>query len=63
MTREKKFPDVPKEAIVKPEDEKPVKIEVKPEEVESRDEVQDERLKSVNRDMDSDDNPDFNPDT
>lgn len=36
----KKFPVVPKEAIVRPEDEKLAKIELKPEEVESKDEVE-----------------------
>ncbi|MEM3093997.1 MAG: hypothetical protein QXX64_00010 [Nitrososphaera sp.] len=57
----KKFPEVPKEAIVRPEDEKPAKMEVKPEEVESKDEVEYEQLKSADHDMDSDDNPDLDP--
>jgi hypothetical protein len=51
---DKKFPDVPKEAIVKPEDEKPSNMEVRTEEVENKD----ERLKSADPDMDSNDNPD-----
>jgi hypothetical protein len=55
------FPPVPKEAIVKPEDEKPSKTEVRPEEVESKDERDYEELKSVDFDMDGDDNPDFDP--
>ena len=54
----KKFPDVPKEAIVRPEDEKPAKIEVKPEEVESKDEVEQEQLHAVDPDMDGDGSPD-----
>jgi hypothetical protein len=58
---DKKFPDVPKEAIVRPEDEKPAKMEVRPEEVESKDEVEDEELKSADHDMDGDDNPDLDP--
>jgi len=58
---DKKFPEVPKEAIVRPEDEKPAKMEVRAEEVESKDEVEYERLKSTDHDMDSDDNPDFDP--
>jgi hypothetical protein len=29
--------------------------------VESRDEIQDEKLKSADHDMDSDDHPDFDP--
>jgi hypothetical protein len=59
----KKFPEVPKEAIVKPEDERPVKTEVRAEEVESKAEVEDEKLKSADHDLDSDDNPDFDPET
>ncbi len=58
---DKKFPDVPKEAIIRPEDEKPAKMEVRPEEVESKDEVEDEELKSAEHDMDGDDNPDLDP--
>ena len=58
---ENNFPRVPKEAIIKPEDEKPIKRTVKPEEVESKDEVDYERMKSADNDMDSDDNPDFDP--
>jgi len=54
----KKFPDVPKEAIVRPEDEKPAKIELKPEEVESKDEVEQEQLHTVDHDMDGDGSPD-----
>jgi hypothetical protein len=52
---------VPKEAIVKPEDEKPVKREIRPEEVESKDEAEYEQMKSTDPDMDGDDNPDVNP--
>jgi hypothetical protein len=66
MSREKKlenFPEVPKEAIVKPEDEKPVKREIRPEEVESKDEAEYEQMKSTDPDMDGDDNPDVNPET
>jgi hypothetical protein len=64
MSSEKKpedFPEVPKEAIVKPEDEKPVKREIRPEEVESKDEAEYEEMKSTDPDMDGDDNPDVNP--
>jgi hypothetical protein len=57
----KKFPNVPKEAIVRPEDEKPAKMELRPEEVESKEDTEDEQLKSADHDMDSDDNPDFDP--
>nr|AFK24878.1 hypothetical protein Josef01_05d18_30 [uncultured archaeon] len=54
----KKFPKVPKEAIVRSEDEKPAKIELRPEEVESKDEVEQKKLHSVNHDMDGDGSPD-----
>jgi hypothetical protein len=53
--------DIPKEAIVKPEDERPVKREVRPEEVESKDEAEYEAMKSADHDMDGDDNPDWDP--
>ena len=52
---------MPKEAIVRPEDEKPAKMELRPEEVESKEDTEDEQLKSADHDMDSDDNPDFDP--
>ena len=55
------FPPVPKEAIVKPEDERPAKHVLKPEEVESKDEKEYDEMKSVDYDMDGDDNPDFDP--
>lgn len=54
MTTTKKFPDVPKEAIVKPEDEKPTKTELRPEEVESEEEIEQEELHAVGHDMDGD---------
>jgi hypothetical protein len=54
----KKFPEVPKEAIVKPEDEKPAKAELKPEEVETKDEAEQKQLHSVDNDMDGDGSPD-----
>jgi hypothetical protein len=53
----KPFPKVPDEAIVK--DEKPLKTSITPEEVESKDEVENERMKSADHDMDGDDNPDL----
>jgi len=53
------LPKVPKEAIVKPEDERPTKNEIRPEEVQSKDEAEYEQMKSADHDMDGDDNPDF----
>ena len=55
------FPKVPDEAIVKPEEEKPVESTITPDEVESKDELEYEQMKSADRDMDGDDNPDLDP--
>ena len=57
----KPFPKVPDEAIVKPEEEKPIETTITPEEVESKDEVVYEQMKSAENDMDGDDNPDLDP--
>jgi hypothetical protein len=57
----KPFPKVPDEAIVKPEEEKPVETTITPEEVESKDEVEYEQMKSAEHDMDGDDNSDLDP--
>jgi hypothetical protein len=43
---DKKFPDVPKESIIRPEDGKPAKTDVGTEEVVRRDEAEDKQLKS-----------------
>jgi hypothetical protein len=55
---DKKFPHVPDEAIVKPEDEKPAKRVLRPEEVESKDEAEQKQLHAVDHDMDGDGSPD-----
>lgn len=55
------FPRVPKKAIVKPEDERPAEFQIRPEEVESKDERDYEKLKKVDFDEDGDDNPDYDP--
>ncbi len=53
---------VPDEAIVKPEEEKPVESTIIPEEIESKDEAEYEQMKSAaENDMDGDDNPDLDP--
>ena len=54
----KKFPGVPNEAIVMPEDEKLVQTALRPEEVESKDEIEQKELHSVDHDMDGDGSPD-----
>jgi hypothetical protein len=62
MTPERSdFPPVPEEAVVKPEEERPIKRALKPEEVESKDEREYDKMKTVDYDMDGDDNPDFDP--
>ena len=55
---EKKFPKVPDETIVKPEDERPAKVEMWTEEVESKDEIEQKELHAVDHDMDGDGSPD-----
>ena len=57
----KPYPKVPDEAIVKPEEEKPVEATITPERVESKDDVEYEQMKSAENDMDGDDNPDLDP--
>ena len=52
---------IPKEAIVKPEDEHPVESELHPEQVQSKDEQEYEAMTTAENDLDSDDNPDFDP--
>lgn len=52
---------MPDEAIVKPEEEKPVETTIIPEEIESKDEAEYEQMKSAENDMDGDDNPDLDP--
>jgi hypothetical protein len=52
--------DIPEEAIVKPEDERPVKREVLPE-VPSKDEAEYENLNQAVFGSDGDDNPDWDP--
>ena len=61
MSSQDDLPKVPKEAIVKPEDERPAKTELRPEEVQGKDEAEYEEMKSADHDMDGDDNPDFDP--
>jgi hypothetical protein len=59
--KKKNFPKVSDEAIIQPEEEKPVETTLRPEEVESKDEAEYEQMKTANHDMDSDDNPDIDP--
>jgi len=58
----KDFPPVPKEAIVKPEDERPEKIVIKPEEtLEEKQADTTEYPAAENEDMDGDGSPDWDP--
>ena len=59
--KRKPFPSVPDEAIVDPEKERPQQIDMRPEELESKDETEYEEMKSADYDMDGDDNPDLDP--
>ena len=59
---EKSFPDMPKNAIVKPEEERPIKTIKRPEELEGPENEADyEHTDTEFSDMDGDRNPDFNP--
>ncbi|GEM_PF-6745876 len=55
----KRFPEVPKEAVVKREDEKPPKTVLRSEEVESKEEIEQKELHAVDNDMDGDGSPDI----
>jgi len=58
----KEFPPVPKEAIVRPEDERPVKMVVKPEEtLEEKQADTTEYPAAEYEDMDGDGSPDWDP--
>jgi hypothetical protein len=61
VKKEKSFPEVPNEAIVQPEQERPETMDLMPEQVENKDEVEYEQMKSADNDMDGDDNPDLDP--
>jgi hypothetical protein len=61
IKKEKSFPEVPNEAIVQPEQESPETMDLMPEQVENKDEVEYEQMKSADNDMDGDDNPDLDP--
>ena len=55
------LPPVPEEAIVKPEDERPLKGKVRPEEKLEEKEADTEYLDTENQDMDGDGSPDWDP--
>ena len=59
--KQKPLPEVSEEAIVKPEEERPEVIGLKPEQMDSKEETEYEQMKSAEQDMDGDDNPDVDP--
>jgi len=59
--RKGQFPPVPDEAIVKPEEEKPVKMQVHPEENLEEREADIESTDAGSEDMDGDGSPDWDP--
>jgi hypothetical protein len=57
----RQFPPVPEEAIVKPEDERPVKRQIRPEEKLEEKEADIDYLDTESEDMDGDGSPDWDP--
>jgi hypothetical protein len=57
----RQFPPVPEGAIVKPEDERPVKMQIRPEEKSEEKEADIEYLDTESEDMDGDGSPDWDP--
>jgi hypothetical protein len=55
------FPSVPEAAIVKPEDERPTKIQMRPEENLEETESNSESSDMATEDMDGDGSPDWSP--
>ncbi len=55
------FPPVPEDAIVKPEEERPVKMQVRPEENLEEREARPESADAGSEDMDGDGSPDWDP--
>jgi hypothetical protein len=57
----RQFPPVPEGAIVKPEDERPAKMQIRPEEKSEEKEADIEYLDTESEDMDGDGSPDWDP--
>jgi hypothetical protein len=60
-SREGEYPSVPEGAIVKPEDERPVKMQMRPEENLEEREADIESGDTGSEDMDGDGSPDWDP--
>ena len=61
VKKQKPFPEVPKEAIVEPEQGRSETTALTPEQVDNKDEIEYDQMKSAENDMDGDDNPDVDP--
>jgi hypothetical protein len=61
MDRKTQFPPVPEDAIVKPEEERPVKMQMRPEENLEEREADIESADTGSEDMDGDGSPDWDP--
>jgi len=61
VKKQKPFPEVPKEAIVEPEQERSGTTALTAEQVDNKDEIEYDQMKSAENDMDGDDNPYVNP--
>ena len=57
----RQFPPVPEDAIVKPEEERPVKTQIRPEENLQEREADIESADTASEDMDGDGSPDWDP--
>jgi hypothetical protein len=55
------FPPVPEDAIIKPEEERPVKLQMRPEENIDEREADIESTDAASEDMDGDGSPDWDP--
>jgi hypothetical protein len=60
-SEKREFPPVPEEAIVKPDEERPLKSQIRPEEKLPDSEADTEYLDTESEDMDGDGSPDWDP--
>jgi hypothetical protein len=61
--KQQEYPEVPEEAIVKPEDERPLKTTRTPEEISGEDISNTDESEGTSIDMDGDGNPDWDKST
>jgi hypothetical protein len=60
-SEKREFPPVPEEAIVKPDEERPLKSQIRPEEKLRDNEADTDYLDTESEDMDGDGSPDWDP--